>query len=256
MNSRRISLLGSGEQHARRNPSKSGFTLVELLIVLALIALLSAIAFPVLGSARESARSRKCVANLRQIGQAFQLYGQDWDGRFPAALDASDYRSPKLWLSGHGEIEDAYATVTAMRKEGRTLPVVMGNLITSKQVWECPSDIGVKFLNLSRAPSKGDTEDSSVYEAWGSSYAYRTELGLWDRDQADLRDPAAVNVLWDMAGYWHARYRRISREADVQDKAKWNYHVLWGDGHVSNASDDQLYEAWGLFSQSRNPFNH
>ena len=61
-----------------------GFTLVELLIVVAIIALLAAIMFPVFAQARQKARQSRCLSNLRQIGTALLLYSHDYDERFPA----------------------------------------------------------------------------------------------------------------------------------------------------------------------------
>jgi prepilin-type N-terminal cleavage/methylation domain-containing protein len=236
-----------------------GFTLIELLVVIAIIAILASLLFPVLSKAREAAKDRKCVSNLKQIAYGFHIYGMDWDGRFPAALDISDYKDPTLWLGGGpAGIPDATETVTALRIKKWILPAAMIQYISSKAVWECPSDVGVNFLNFSRAPSKGGSNGQTAYEAFGISYAYRTELGLYDQDQADLRDPAAVNVIWDMAGYWHSRYHRNpqwdSQAADVADRLRWHYTVLWGDWHVSDATDDQLYNAWGILSGKSNPF--
>ncbi|HEY3284168.1 MAG TPA: DUF1559 domain-containing protein [Armatimonadota bacterium] len=231
-----------------------GFTLVELLVVVSIVAVLAGLLMPALGSARESARTAGCTSNLRQLGQAMVLYGREWDGRFPAGLDASDYLSPKLWVGGHPHIPDAAAIVSQLRRGQRTLPVVMRPYVATDHLFECPSDTGTSFINLSRAPSAGSTLGASAFEAWGTSYAYRTELGLYDRDQTDLREPACVNVLWDMAGYWHHRYRRSTREWDLEDKERWQYQVLWGDGHVSFASDKQLYDAWGLFTTQQSPF--
>src|SRR5439155_7935799 len=62
---------------------KKGFTLIELLVVIAIIAILAAILFPVFAQARDKARQATCTSNLRQIGNAFQLYIQDHDGRAP-----------------------------------------------------------------------------------------------------------------------------------------------------------------------------
>jgi prepilin-type N-terminal cleavage/methylation domain-containing protein/prepilin-type processing-associated H-X9-DG protein len=66
-----------------RRPGRRGFTLIELLVVIAIIAILAAILFPVFAQAREKARQRTCLSNLRQIGAAGQMYAQDYDERLP-----------------------------------------------------------------------------------------------------------------------------------------------------------------------------
>jgi len=55
------------------------FTLIELLVVVAIIAVLISILLPALQTAREQARSAACLANERQMGLAWLMYGQDWD---------------------------------------------------------------------------------------------------------------------------------------------------------------------------------
>lgn len=57
----------------------TAFTLIELLIVIAIIAILAAILFPVFASAREKARQTACVSDLKQIGLAVAQYEQDSD---------------------------------------------------------------------------------------------------------------------------------------------------------------------------------
>ena len=64
----------------------AGFTLIELLIVIAIIAILAAILFPVFAQARERARSTQCISNLRQSATAVLLYAQDYDDTFPMNL--------------------------------------------------------------------------------------------------------------------------------------------------------------------------
>ncbi len=64
--------------------SYPAFTLIELLIVIAIIALLCAILFPVFYAVKEGANSAMCSSNLRQLGQAFAMYASDKDGWFPS----------------------------------------------------------------------------------------------------------------------------------------------------------------------------
>jgi prepilin-type N-terminal cleavage/methylation domain-containing protein/prepilin-type processing-associated H-X9-DG protein len=60
-----------------------GFTLAELLVVLAVLAILAGLLLPVLSRTREQACRTGCLSNLRQIAQAHLVYVQDWDERFP-----------------------------------------------------------------------------------------------------------------------------------------------------------------------------
>ena len=66
---------------------RRAFTLIELLIVLAIIAVLAAILLPVFSRVRTQARRTSCIAQLRQIGQATQMYRQDYE-ELPPHLSA------------------------------------------------------------------------------------------------------------------------------------------------------------------------
>jgi prepilin-type N-terminal cleavage/methylation domain-containing protein/prepilin-type processing-associated H-X9-DG protein len=61
----------------------SGFTLIEILVVIAIISLLAALLFPVFSQARERARRISCGSNMRFVGMAIRQYSQDNDEQLP-----------------------------------------------------------------------------------------------------------------------------------------------------------------------------
>ncbi|EIP98242.1 prepilin-type N-terminal cleavage/methylation domain-containing protein [Opitutaceae bacterium TAV1] len=72
------------QYHHRAVP---GFTLVELLTVIAIIGILAAIIIPTVGKVREKARAAQCVSNHRQLAQALILYASDHRSKFPPMAD-------------------------------------------------------------------------------------------------------------------------------------------------------------------------
>jgi len=62
---------------------KNGFTLMEILVVIVIIAVLAGLLLPALMGARERGRRTTCASNLRQIGMAFEMYADDFFERFP-----------------------------------------------------------------------------------------------------------------------------------------------------------------------------
>jgi len=74
------------------------FTLIELLIVIAIIGILAALLLPALGRAREVAKRIKCAGNHRQIGLALDMYTQDYKGFFPAKTQTT--ATDNIWWQG------------------------------------------------------------------------------------------------------------------------------------------------------------
>ncbi len=98
---------------------RSAFTLVEVLLVLAVLLLLAALIFAALGPSRESARQRVCASNLHQLGVAFNMYQQDYDGKEAVVGQPAQY-----WELGLPTASMAPAFLAAYVKD--------------KQVVKCP----------------------------------------------------------------------------------------------------------------------
>ena len=90
-----------------RQPHRSrsdGFTLVELLVVIGIIALLAAILVPALNRAREISRRAVCLSNIRQLTTAWLMYANEHHGRLcclsgdPNWLEGESHENPQAWV--------------------------------------------------------------------------------------------------------------------------------------------------------------
>jgi prepilin-type N-terminal cleavage/methylation domain-containing protein/prepilin-type processing-associated H-X9-DG protein len=79
--------------------NRRGLTLVELVVVAAIIALLAAIMLPALARVRAKAQAARCASNLRQLTCALIMYASDYDDRLPKSFfaHAPDYRVATYW---------------------------------------------------------------------------------------------------------------------------------------------------------------
>ena len=134
------------KNHNRRN-TKGAFTLIELLIVIAIIAILAAILFPVFARARENARRTSCSSNLKQLGLGVMQYIQDYDETYPFNWDY-----------------DGGGSITNPELEGWRY--YMQPYVKSVQIFQCPSS----------APPSGTTTANikiTTPSATGISVAFR-----------------------------------------------------------------------------------
>ena len=184
---------------------RQGFTLVELLVVIGIIAVLAAILFPAFSAAREKARLAVCTSNLKQIGEAILMYCQDWDDTYPyAATILNEYEG---------------------RIDAPSLRFVLKPYLDPQSgVWFCPSWMGKHGELLKNHP---------LWSTYGCTYAYSAfpymaSRCLYGKPMSMVTRPAEKPMIWCAAGDVHAPI--TTREWTEGKPGAVN--ICFADGHV------------------------
>lgn len=128
----------------RVRAGRGAFTLVELLIVIAIVGVLAATISGVLGVASKRGKVAKCAGNLRQLTAATMLYAADNDAALPLTGDAP-YASPP-WYN------PVASYVGSGMKTGSTIALDPGKASANK-IFQCPGYTGAVVREVSYAPS-------------------------------------------------------------------------------------------------------
>src|SRR5438552_3463592 len=118
---------------------RRAFTMIEVLVVIAIIAILAAVLFPTFAGAKRSAKNTSCISNLNQIGNATIMYMADYDELFPNAVDAADKLAPQIWNSH----PDWQARIPSMP----LLVDVLQSYCKNRDLFRCPGDTGTMVLD-------------------------------------------------------------------------------------------------------------
>jgi prepilin-type N-terminal cleavage/methylation domain-containing protein/prepilin-type processing-associated H-X9-DG protein len=168
----------------RRSSRDAGFTLVELLVVIGVIALLISILLPALNKARETARQLQCLSNMRQVGLAFRFYANDHRQWLPYGLWFAPGGDTNLQLSwddcllsgGRYGLYHRQLTYNDVRFFNTPLSVRV-------PLFKCPNDRDpdgqyASTWKISYAPVAGDSS-----RPFRTQYTANQPIGGWKYDQ-------------------------------------------------------------------------
>jgi type II secretory pathway pseudopilin PulG len=207
-------------QRRRRLP---GFTIVELLVVIATVALLLALLLPVLSQARAGARLTLCLSNLRSQGLMVLAYATDWkDAMPPSAI---------RWnrLEEDGTYQDSSWTLARFLAlyDGHPFPQV-GLFFPPTGVWRCPEIVPEEdeehttHTTLVHSASNRwlynsaliDEENGDYFVGASALTGWESPFGAGWRSLAQFQQPAEIVALCDAITFYFSPHgHRHARES-------------------------------------------
>lgn len=210
-----------------------GFTLVEMLVVIAIIAILAALLLPALSRSKASAQRTNCLSNLRQISIGVQLYAADHGDTLPAAANVTGgVMATNHWGVFYRRLINAYVARPASSPQDK--------------LFACPADtFYYDFPSLVYKAQSLHDQPNTDYSSYGFNGAngspnrpppFLNETaypGVFGRSQASIREPAGTLLLMETPAFfpwsWHQPVRLPAGQFGV-DGARNVVSFL--DGHV------------------------
>lgn len=183
---------------------RRAFTLVELLVAVAVVALLVGLLVPALASAREAAKGGVCASQVRQLALANEAYGGDHSDRYAPGAAGIASSNLKRWYGSRASASAAFSS------EGGALSAYLADDGTmSAALRECPAF----------APMLGAKAPRSGFERSAGGYGYNNAFVGTSRRARDAFGVRVWEVESDLVGARRSVFRRPTMAAGFGDAA-------------------------------------
>ena len=189
------------------------FTLIELLVVIAIIGILASMLLPSLQNAREKTKRAVCKSNIKQVGTAMTMYGDDSDDLLPVSTDwATTIKDP--W-GGYRQMGYFFDNLGAL------------------DIYYCPSmpNTAIGGYNFSRDGNKSVWENNSGWVQASYSWRKYSDSSKYNMSQLDSETAVITDGHHEL---WNDRFGNFLHGPE-------GYNAMYGDTSVSWVGDPSQY---------------